>query len=65
MDMRKVPGYEGTQGPGPGGYGKPHVYARDVQSGAGNCICGREDTHQFHVPVPSAPRGGWRPPQSS
>lgn len=57
LDLSRVPGWEGTQGPGPGQYGDPHVYARDVTSGSGNCACGREDTHRLHVPVPSSPRG--------
>lgn len=53
-----VPGYEGSIGPGPGQYGKPHVYARDVHSGAGNCVCGRALRSTIHteavpgVPVP-------------
>lgn len=34
------PGWEGAQGPFPDEYGLPHVYARDVHSGAGNCVCG-------------------------
>ncbi|HEY1119457.1 MAG TPA: hypothetical protein VGE43_17210, partial [Acidimicrobiales bacterium] len=53
-----IPGWEGTVGPGPGQYGRPHVYARDVTSGSGNCVCGRDDTHGLHVPVPASPRGG-------
>lgn len=44
-----VPGWEGTTGPGPGQYGRPHVYARDVQSGAGNCVCGHHLGHRLHV----------------
>lgn len=56
-----IPGWEGSVGPGPGQYGRPHVYARDVTSGSGNCVCGRDDTHRLHVPVPASPRGGWRP----
>lgn len=61
MDMNKVPGWEGSQGPFAGQYGKPHVYARDVYSGAGNCVCGRQPEHKLHVPAPSAPTGGWTP----
>lgn len=44
-----VPGWEGTIGPSPAQYGAPHVYARDVQSGAGNCVCGRGLGHRLHV----------------
>jgi hypothetical protein len=53
-----VPGYEGSIGPGPGSYGKPHVYARDVQSGSGNCVCGRDLGYRLHteaapgIPIP-------------
>jgi hypothetical protein len=53
-----VPGHEGTIGPGKGQYGRPHVYARDVHSGAGNCVCGRDLGDRLHteaapgVPVP-------------
>lgn len=56
-----VPGYEGAVGPGPDEYGRSHVYARDVASGAGNCVCGRELAHPLHteaapgVPIPAAP----------
>jgi hypothetical protein len=35
-----IPGWEGSIGPFPGQYGKPHVYARSIHSGAGNCVCG-------------------------
>lgn len=62
--MAAVPGYEGTVGPGPGQYAEPHVYARDVCSGAGNCVCGGALGDQLHteaapgVPVP----GDRRPP---
>lgn len=57
-----VPGWEGTVGPGPGAYSKPHVYARDVQSGAGNCVCGSALGAWKHlqaapgVPIPDAMR---------
>lgn len=59
-----VPGYEGSVGPGPGQYGQPHVYARDVTSGAGNCVCGRalRNSGGLHteaapgVPIPSLTR---------
>lgn len=52
-----VPGWEGTVGPGPGAYGRLHVYARSVQSGAANCVCGRDPAHALHVPTPFAPGG--------
>ncbi len=58
-DMSKVPGWEGSVGPFPAQYGRPHVYARSVHSGAGNCVCGHEPESRRHVPVPSAPLGGW------
>ena len=57
-----IPGWEGSIGPGPGQYGKPHVYARDVCSGAGNCVCGRSLGSSLHVqaapgvPVPDSMR---------
>lgn len=44
-----VPGWEGTVGPFKSQYGQPHVYARDVQSGAGNCVCGAALGHRRHV----------------
>jgi hypothetical protein len=66
----EIPGWEGSIGPGPGQYGQPHVYARDVCSGAGNCVCSRSLGDDLHVqaapgvPVPAAYRragGRWRP----
>lgn len=57
-----IPGYEGSVGPGPGAYGKPHVYARDTCSGSGNCVCGRWLHHGIHteaapgVPIPGRVR---------
>lgn len=36
----QIPGWEGSTGPFRSQYGSPHVYARDVHSGAGNCVCG-------------------------
>jgi hypothetical protein len=66
----EIPGWEGSIGPGPGQYGRPHVYARDVGSGAGNCVCGRGLGDDLHVqaapgvPVPGSmrrPGGRWRP----
>lgn len=53
-----VPGYEGSQGPFRGQYGAPHVYARDVHSGAGNCVCGwdlGEDRHTEAAPGIAVP----------
>jgi hypothetical protein len=44
-----IPGWEGSIGPGPAQYGRPHVYARDTASGAGNCVCGRHLGHALHV----------------
>jgi hypothetical protein len=55
----EAPGYEGSVGPGPGQYNRPHVYARDVTSGAGNCVCGwplPDDRHTEAapgVPIPN------------
>lgn len=63
MDMTRIPGREGSTGPFPADYNTPHVYARDVHSGAGNCLCGRAPQSTLHVPVPSSPTGGWTPPQ--
>ena len=40
VDPNEIPGWEGSVGPGPSQYNKPHVYARSVHSGAGNCVCG-------------------------
>lgn len=44
-----VPGWEGSVGPFRKDYGKPHVYARNVQSGSGNCVCGAHLGHRRHV----------------
>lgn len=44
-----IPGWEGTIGPFPKDYGKPHVYARDIHSGAGNCVCRRGLGDHLHV----------------
>jgi hypothetical protein len=51
MSSDQVPGWEGTIGPFPGQYGKPHVYARDVHSGAGNCVCGAAPGDRRHVQI--------------
>lgn len=62
MSDDSVPGAEGTIGPGPAQYGKPHVYARNVHSGAGNCVCGRDLRHAVHteaapgIPIPDEMR---------
>jgi hypothetical protein len=45
----EIPGWEGSAGPFPMDYGKPHVYARSVGSGAGNCVCGRPLGASLHV----------------
>jgi hypothetical protein len=44
-----IPGWEGSVGPFKSEYGMPHVYARDIYSGAGNCVCGRHLGHSKHV----------------
>ena len=55
---RDTPGFEGALGPFRPQYGDPHVYARDVWSGAGNCVCGRALGAALHtqaapgVPIP-------------
>lgn len=54
-DQSTIPGWEGSVGPFPPDYGKPHVYARDVYSGAGNCVCGAGPYQSIHVPSPLAP----------
>jgi hypothetical protein len=49
-DLRsEIPGWEGSIGPFPSQYNQPHVYARDVQSGAGNCVCGGALGDSKHV----------------
>ncbi|MFI7532593.1 hypothetical protein [Streptosporangium sp. NPDC049376] len=60
-ELAVPPGWEGTRGPFPSEYGQPHVYARDVHSGAGNCVCGRALVDHRHVqtapgvPIPGEP----------
>lgn len=49
MTGDSIPGWSGSIGPFPGQYGKPHVYARDVHSGAGNCVCGHALPSDLHV----------------
>ena len=44
-----IPGWEGSTGPFPAQYGQFHVYARDIHSGAGNCVCGRALGDSKHV----------------
>lgn len=58
----EIPGWEGSQGPFPSQYNTPHVYARSIHSGAGNCVCGRSVGESIHVqaapgvPVPDGMR---------
>lgn len=65
--MTAIPGWEGAVGPFRADYGRPHVYARDVHSGAGNCVCGAHLGHRRHVQaapgvdVPDALRTGPTP----
>ncbi len=60
----QIPGWEGSIGPFPAQYNDLHVYARDVHSGAGNCVCGRGLGDVRHVQaapgvdVPGRPRTG-------
>lgn len=63
MDDLAVPGYCGSIGPfGAAEYCQPHVYARDITSGAGNCVCGSALGDELHaeaapgVPVPDSMR---------
>lgn len=57
-----IPGRKGSQGPFPARYGDLHVYARDVYSGAGNCVCGRSLGDRVHteaapgIPIPERMR---------
>jgi hypothetical protein len=43
------PGWEGAQGPFEDEYNEPHVYARDIHSGAGNCVCGAGLDDDLHL----------------
>jgi hypothetical protein len=55
------PGYEGSIGPSESEYGDPHVYARDVMSDAGNCVCGAgpdDPVHPELVPGTPNPNAG-------
>lgn len=55
-------GFEGSIGPFPSEYAEPHVYARSVNSGAGNCVCGAALGDEVHteaapgIPVPDGAR---------
>lgn len=49
MDVVEIPGSAGSVGPFPDQYTEPHVYARDVTSGAGNCVCGAGLGDDVHV----------------
>jgi hypothetical protein len=61
--MDGIPGSEGSIGPfGQTEYCQPHVYARDITSGAGNCVCGADLGDELHteaapgVPMPESAR---------
>lgn len=61
--MDGVPGFEGSLGPLTDAERcAPHVYARDINSGAGNCVCGGALGDELHteaapgVPVPDSAR---------
>lgn len=61
--MDGVPGFEGSLGPLTDAERRaPHVYARDITSGAGNCVCGGALGDELHteaapgVPVPDSAR---------
>lgn len=64
--MARISGFEGSTGPFPKEYHRPHVYARDIHSGAGNCVCGMDLGYHLHieaapgVPVPDGMR--WEKP---
>lgn len=58
--MADCPGWEGSVGPFRAQYGQPHVYARDIHSGAGNCVCGHHPGHRLHVQIaPGVPVPEW------
>ncbi len=62
-DYVTIPGWEGSIGPSPAQYGQPHVYARDVTSGAGNCVCGAALGDSRHVQAaPGVPVPDWMRP---
>jgi hypothetical protein len=55
-----IPGREGSVGPFPREYGQQHVYARDIHSGAGNCVCGGAPGDGRHVQIaPGVPVPDW------
>lgn len=62
MERNQIPGWEGAVGPFPHEYSTVHVYARDIWSGAGNCVCGWPVGARRHfqaapgVPVPERMR---------
>lgn len=58
-----IPGWEGSQGPFPGDYARLHVYARDIHSGAGNCVCGADLGNTRHVMAAPGVPGPRRPPR--
>jgi hypothetical protein len=61
--QKTIPGWEGSIGPFPGQYNDPHVYARDIHSGAGNCVCGRALGESRHVQAaPGVPIPDWLRP---
>lgn len=61
VNANDIPGWEGAVGPFPAQYGRPHVYARDVHSGAGNCVCGWGLEGRLHVQAaPGVPMPGGR-----
>jgi hypothetical protein len=49
INRNTVPGWEGSVGPFPSQYSSLHRYARDIHSGAGNCVCGRAEESTIHV----------------
>lgn len=56
----EIPGWEGSIGPFPSQYGEPHVYARNIHSGAGNCVCGlplKASRHVMAAPGVPVPDG--------
>jgi len=49
VNRDRMPGWEGNKGPFPDQYTRAHVYARDIHSGAGNCVCGAGLGEWIHV----------------
>jgi hypothetical protein len=64
MDELPVPGMAGITGPFPYQYSGAHVYARDIHSIPGLCVCGAPLASRRHpyaapgVPVPARLRRG-------